>query len=198
MFDVGAGCAGDAALVSLLERIQNSGDERAWRQFIDLATPLVFGWMQRMTFDVEDAADLTQDVLTALVEELPEFRYDRQKSFRGWLRTLARNKWRAQRRRRAAELLDPDDRRLRDLPSRDGADPFWEAEFRRQLAAQAFEVMQADFEPSTWQACWEHLVENCSAAEVGQKFGMTPAAVYAAKSRVLRRLRRKLGRQFGR
>src|SRR5665811_132490 len=39
-----------------------------------------------------------QDVFTVLVRKLPAFRYDPHKTFRGWLRTVALNKWRDNRR----------------------------------------------------------------------------------------------------
>ncbi len=52
--------------------------------------------------------------------------------------------------------------------------------------------MQADFEPTTWKACWEHIVSGRSAAEVGRELGLTEGAVYVAKYRVLRRLRENL------
>jgi RNA polymerase sigma-70 factor (ECF subfamily) len=54
------------------------------------------------------------------------------------------------------------------------------------------EVMRAEFEPSTWKACWECVVEGRSAADVGRELGLSPGAVRAAKFRVLCRLRREL------
>lgn len=54
------------------------------------------------------------------------------------------------------------------------------------------EIMQAQFEPRTWQAAWEMTANRLSAAETGQKLGLSEAAVYVAKSRVLRRLRQEL------
>jgi RNA polymerase sigma-70 factor (ECF subfamily) len=50
--------------------------------------------------------------------------------------------------------------------------------------------MQGEFEPATWQACWATLAEGRPAAEVAAQQGITENAVYIAKCRVLRRLRR--------
>ena len=52
--------------------------------------------------------------------------------------------------------------------------------------------MQSEFQPSTWQACWRIVVEGRSPGEVARELGITLAAAYAAKSRVLHRLRREL------
>jgi RNA polymerase sigma-70 factor (ECF subfamily) len=82
-----------------------------------------------------------------------------------------------------------------DLPEPAVADEvelFAEDEYRRQLAARALELMQAEFSPSTWKACWEHVVEGRSAPEIAAELGMTPGAVYAARFRVIGRLRKEL------
>ncbi len=52
--------------------------------------------------------------------------------------------------------------------------------------------MQAEFASSTWRACWL-TAANCHApAEVAKTLGMTVGAVYAARCRVLARLRDEL------
>jgi RNA polymerase sigma-70 factor (ECF subfamily) len=52
--------------------------------------------------------------------------------------------------------------------------------------------MAADFEPTTWQACWETVVMDRPAAEVAAELGISVNAVYLAKSRILSRLRQDL------
>jgi RNA polymerase sigma-70 factor (ECF subfamily) len=71
-------------------------------------------------------------------------------------------------------------------------DAFWEAEYRQYLCRKALQVMQSQFEPSTWQACWRQVVEGQTAAEVARQLGLSEAAVYVAKFRVLRKLRHEL------
>ena len=53
-------------------------------------------------------------------------------------------------------------------------------------------MMRADFQPATWQACWENVVAGRPAADVARELGITADAVYAATYRVLRRLRQEL------
>jgi RNA polymerase sigma-70 factor (ECF subfamily) len=135
-------------------------------------------------------ADLSQEVFTLLLHKLPEFRYDRNGSFRGWLRTVTRNKLRELCRRRN---LAPDKQQmLAEVATTDPAQDLWEEEHNRYLATRALKLMQADFDPATWRACWETAVEGRSAAEVARQLGQTAGAVYAAKARVLRRLRQEL------
>jgi RNA polymerase sigma-70 factor (ECF subfamily) len=52
--------------------------------------------------------------------------------------------------------------------------------------------MQRDFQPATWRACWETKVCGRPAAVVAAELGLSVAAVHAATSRVLRRLRQEL------
>jgi RNA polymerase sigma-70 factor (ECF subfamily) len=182
----------DSTPVSLLERMRKPGDEEAWARFIQLATPLLNSWAHRIGLQAEDASDLTQEVLVVLVEQLPEFSYDREKSFRAWMRTIALNKWRKWRRRATPASLEAGDCPPEELAVEDASQAFWEQEYRNQLLARAMQVMQADFQTATWQACYEHIVSGRSAAEIAAERGLTVAAVYAAKVRVLKRLREEL------
>ena len=52
--------------------------------------------------------------------------------------------------------------------------------------------MQTDFEPKTWKACWAMVVEDRPAAQVAEELGISVGTVYAAKCRVLARLRQEL------
>jgi RNA polymerase sigma-70 factor (ECF subfamily) len=51
------------------------------------------------------------------------------------------------------------------------------------------DVVKGEFQPATWQAFWGTAVDGRPAAEVGAELGMSPGAVYVAKSRVIARLR---------
>jgi hypothetical protein len=66
---------------------------------------------------------------------------------------------------------------LEDIPAPPGEEPFWEKEYRAMLTRRVLEVMQAEFQPKTWKACWATVVEGRSAAEVGQEHQMSPEAV---------------------
>jgi RNA polymerase sigma-70 factor (ECF subfamily) len=176
---------------SLLERLRQPAEDRAWARFVELYTPLLYHWARRSGCADSDAADLVQEVFALLVRKLPEFHYDRSKSFRAWLHTLAQNCWRNLRRRaglpRAAGAPDLD-----ELPAPAPTDPLGEVEYRQRLVGRALALMQADFEPTTWKACWECVVAGRPAGEVARELGVRVGTVYAAKSRVLSRLRLEL------
>jgi RNA polymerase sigma-70 factor (ECF subfamily) len=177
--------------ITLLERFRHGPDEGAWCRLVDLYTPLLFTWVQRAGAKKHDAADLVQDVFTVLVQTLPTFDYKQQGHFRNWLRTVALNKLRDRQRREALALKVPLDNSAEPaLP--DHAEAFWEEEYRHELTRRALQLMQADFAPTTWKACWEFVARGRPAEEVARELGISENAVYLAKCRVLRRLRDEL------
>ena len=59
--------------LSLLERLRwPEEQETNWRRFVQLYTPLLFHWARKLGLSAEDAADLVQEVLTLLIQKLPE------------------------------------------------------------------------------------------------------------------------------
>ncbi len=101
------------------------------------------------------------------------------------------NTWRNVRKRAAGRIL----RGAADagqVPAPDDMETAWEAEYREHVVARALSVMRADFQESTWKACWEMVVSSRPAAEVAAELGLTVGAVYAAKVRVMNRLREEL------
>jgi RNA polymerase sigma-70 factor (ECF subfamily) len=177
---------------SLLERLRQPNPQEAWERLVLLYTPLIYSWARQVGLTEADAADLVQDVFVTLLQTLPTFEYDRRKSFRRWLRTVTLNKWREQCRRRERSpvrdgLPEGEDR----LPAED-LEGFWEVEYRQQLVGRALDIMSRDFQPATWKAFWEQVVGERSAAEVAAELGLTVGAAYAAKFRVLDRLRQEM------
>jgi RNA polymerase sigma-70 factor, ECF subfamily len=178
---------------SLLQQLRSPDDQRAWCCFVDLYTPLLFYWARRVGLQESDAADLVQEVFTLLIRKLPEFTYDQNKGFRNWLRTVLMNKWREIERR---QLSAPAGGEMPERTVGDDIAVLAEEEFQRHLAVRALELMQAEFQPATWKACWEHAAVGRPAAEVAAELGMSVNAVYLATSRVLRRLRQELADQW--
>jgi RNA polymerase sigma-70 factor (ECF subfamily) len=181
----------DPTPVSLLERLRNA-DPEAWGRFVELYTPLLFSWARKLGLQEADAADLVQDVLLLLLRKLPTFAYDRHQRFRGWLWTVVRNRWATVKRQAAPPVS-----LAVDVAEGDAAVEVEENEYRGYLIGRALRLMQAEFQPTTWQAFWQSAVCDRPAAEVGAELGMTVAAVYTARSRVLRRLRQDLGGLLG-
>jgi RNA polymerase sigma-70 factor, ECF subfamily len=175
---------------TLLDRLRRPGDAAAWTQFVHLYTPLLYRWAQQFGFGHAESADLVQDVFVALLKALPEFRYDRRRSFRAWLCTLARNRFRDARRKHAPA---PAGSGLDGLPAiANPALEVDETEYRHYLADRALQLAKQEFADGTWRAFWGVVVDSRPANDVAAELGITPNAVYLARGRVLRRLREAL------
>jgi RNA polymerase sigma factor (sigma-70 family) len=186
---------GPVTRASLLVRIRDGDDKDAWRQFVRLYAPVVYGFARKRGLQDADAADLMQEVLRSVATAAGRLEYDpRRGSFRGWLYTVTRNKifnFLDGRRRQARGSGDSGaQERLEEEPDR-GQDPaaLWDREYERRLFGLAAEQVRGEFQEATWQAFWQTAVEGRGAREVGEQLAMSPGAVYVAKSRVLARLR---------
>src|SRR4051812_19410265 len=89
---------------SLLLRLRDPQDEAAWREFIELYAPLIYGYARKQGLQDADAADVSQDVLRDVATAVGRLEYDpRRGAFRNWLFTVVRRKlanwWQAQSRR---------------------------------------------------------------------------------------------------
>lgn len=185
---------------TLLNQLRSGGAE-AWQRLVRFYGPMIYRWCRRSNLTAEDAADVVQEVLSAVAVHLPAFRRDRpEDSFSGWLATITRNKVREHFRRRhgnvdarggstamqrLAEIPQPPE------PSDDNIQP--DAQSVACLSQRAMEMIRAEFETRTWDAFWRVSVDRQSPANVASDLKMTVPAVYMAKYRVLRQLRKVLG-----
>jgi RNA polymerase sigma-70 factor (ECF subfamily) len=181
---------------SLLDRLRREGSRQDWERFVGLYGPLLEFWAQRL-LPGDDAADLVQDVLLRVMQRLPSFAGKGNRSFLAWLRAVMLNRWRDLRRRAAAQPRTAGSAALKAVAGADDLDVVITTEDRDFLIRRALQIMQTDFEPTTWRACWERVVAGRPAAEVAAELGVSVAVVRSATYRVIRRLRSELAGAWG-
>jgi RNA polymerase sigma-70 factor (ECF subfamily) len=180
---------------SLLLRLRDHQDAEAWAQFVQLYAPVLYGYLRKAGLQDADAADLTQMCLRQVALHIGSLEYAAPgDSFRGWLFTIVRNKLRDfQDRPRHLVQGSGDSAVQRLLDNQPAPEPSeaetWEREYRCSLFAWAAEQVRPTVQPSTWEAFRLTAVEGKSGAEAADRLGMTIAAVYLAKSRIMMRLR---------
>jgi RNA polymerase sigma-70 factor (ECF subfamily) len=179
---------------SLLLRIRDPEDDTAWREFVDLYTPLVWGYARNQGLQDADAADLTQEVLTAIARSIARLDYDPARgTFRSWLFTIVRRKLTNRRAAFANQVHGSGDsvtvQRLAEQPDTSAEEVKWEREWEQRVFAWACEQVRREVSDATWQAFWRAAFEGRPSKQVAAELGLNLTTVYNARSRVLARLK---------
>jgi RNA polymerase sigma-70 factor (ECF subfamily) len=178
---------------SLLARLrQEPGDPGAWGEFVDRYAPQIYAWCQRWRLQDADARDVTQNVLLKLAEKLRTFRYDPSGSFRAWLKTLTRRAWidfvESKRRPGMGSGSSEVEELLHNVASGDDLATHLQQQFDLEVLDEARQRVQTRVDVQSWEAFRLAAQEELPGATVAQRLGMSVAAVYKAKSRVLKML----------
>ena len=189
----------EATSHSLLDRA-NTGAADAWDHLDRIYRPFVRSWFLTHRVAPPDAEDLTQEVLVATFRELRAFVHSgRVGAFRTWLRRMCLHRLQGYRRSRQlrgrpvggtdfqAQLHE-----VADLGDDLAGD--WDREHDREILRQLIGNLAAYFEEKTLRAFRRLAFDGLAAPQVAAELGLTVAAVYIAKSRVLRRLRTEAAR----
>lgn len=176
---------------TLLGRLRSGPTDESWSEFVDRYAPTVFSWAWQSGLQESDAADVTQEVLLKLLNQMRTFEYQPSRgSFRGWLKTVtvnaARDFGRKIQRRPSgsAGLSGVQDPRMWDELARR-----MEEEYQRDLLQQSSLLVQPRVAETTWKAYQMTAIENQPAVDVAKKLGIRIGEVYVAKSRVIKRIR---------
>lgn len=189
--------------VSLLERAKARQDD-AWTKIAELYGPEEYRWVRCRGLQVNDAKDLVQEVFKSVFVALPNFRRDQPgQTFRGWLRTITRNKLNDHFRRVQAHPVTLGDHEALDrLSDRSGAFPpifcadeedADDASADGRLVRRALGFLRVEFTSNVWQAFWGVAIEGRSPGDVAASLGISRNAVYQYKARVLQRLQQEFG-----
>ena len=178
---------------SLLGRLSTDpGDAAAWEQFVHRYGPRLLQWCSHWGLQDADAQDVTQNVLLMVARQMRTFRYDPERSFRGWLKTVTRGAWSKflESQRRAGQgsgdssVLD----RVATVEAGDDLVRKIEEEYDRELLEAASARVRLRVDPQTWEAFRLLAFEGVSGADAAQRLGMKVGAVFVAKSRVQKML----------
>ncbi len=204
----------------MLERVQQMQPE-AWARLVEVFSPIVYRWARQAGLNAADSADVVQDVFVAVAKNIGNFEKQKSKaSFRSWLATITRNRVRDVFRKRkqhpagmgGTEALE----RFHEVSDRRSPGPVGESKssevslngplakdhrleesmslenLEGSVARRLLEIVKGDCDPKTWQAFWLTTVKGDSAVDVADRLDMNLASVYQAKSRILRRLRKRM------
>ena len=176
--------------ISLIKRVRER-DQVAWERLTLLYTPVVYRWIRSSDLSRDDASDLVQDIFHSVVKSLDDFGAEgKPTKFRAWLWGITRHRLMDYFRKRQSEPRAVGGSDMQFILSEIPHDPPQEAPDEvNTLTQRALQLIKTDFKESTWQAFWRVTVEEQAPSDVASDLGMSVAAVYTAKSRVLAHLR---------
>jgi RNA polymerase sigma factor (sigma-70 family) len=184
---------------TLIVKLRDPADAGAWREFVALYEPLIYGLARRKGLQDADARDLCQEVFRTVSRAIDRWDADPTRgSFRGWLSRIARNLLVNFLTRRPNRLRGSGSTSVQELLEAQPADDpsataLFEAEYRRRLFRWAAGEVKGEFAPKTWDAFWQTAVEGRPPGDVAAELGLSVGAVYIARSRALARLRHRIG-----
>jgi RNA polymerase sigma-70 factor (ECF subfamily) len=181
---------------SLLVRLKDRSDQDAWHEFVEIYRPVIFRLARRKDMQHEDAEDLAQQVLVAVARAIERWQEDRSRArFRTWLHRVAHNLIINALTRGKPDRASGDSGMLELLAQQPAHGPdsdLLRIEYRREVFRRAARQIRREFQPDTWRAFWETAVEGRQVEAVAAELGKSCGAVYAARSRVMRRLKEKV------
>lgn len=178
---------------SLLIRVRNPADQGAWCEFVEIYRPVIVRLARKKGMQETDAEDVAQQVLAAVAKAVEQREHDRKRAkFRTWLHRVAHNAILNALARRKPDRGSGDSATLTLLnqqASHSGPDSdLLRLEHRRELFRWAARQVRKEFHQDTWDAFWLTAVEGRAVEDVAQELGKNRGVIYAARSRVIRRI----------
>ena len=182
--------------VSLLLRVRDSTDDEAWNEFASIYRPSIVALAMRKGMQSADAEDLAQQVLISVAKAIPDWKHDPNRaSFRTWLNRVTQNAvfnsiTRASRDRAIGNTKIVASLNEEQVAKQDS--DLLTIEIRRQVFKYAANEIQTEFHSDTWKAFWLTAVEGQSVDSVSDELNRNRGSIYAARSRVMKRLKEKV------
>jgi RNA polymerase sigma factor (sigma-70 family) len=183
----------------LLDGLRSAGNRVVWQQFVDRYRPMIERYATRLGMNSADAQDAAQQTLISFCSEYQSGKYDRDRGrLRVWLFGIARNQIRNLHRRSARKerqvVEDASQTGFFDRqPDDNDLEREWDKEWRDSVIRQCIEEVRNDLDAKSIEAFELFAWKGLDAAEVGRRLDMSPNAVFIAKHRILKRIRKLQG-----
>ncbi|WDE96493.1 sigma-70 family RNA polymerase sigma factor [Lentisphaera profundi] len=181
---------------TLLQRVQNPDDERAWEDFVAYYENFIYMVLRRMCYNHEDHPDLVQDILLKLWEKLKTYDVEKSK-FRTWLGTVIRNTFinyldkKSRRQKREDLISDPSMREMLYAENGDELDLFIHREWELYARTLAMERIKDHFSEKALMV-FDRMLDNIPVGQIAEELDLGSSSVYKMGERVKNRLREEI------
>ena len=184
--------------VTLLAKIRDQHDDSAWEDFVFYYEKFIYVICRRMNLNHHDTEEVVQKVLLLSWNKLPEFVYDDNKKFRGWLcqMTMYKVKDFLKAARRYENKVDNlavyknIENKLSTLPD---IEKIAEQEWETYIASMALMNIKDNFSTKVMDV-FQQLLRGQSPSRVANEMGIPANTVSVYKKRVSAKLRDEIKR----
>ncbi len=187
--------------LTLIERVKNTEDEHAWREFVEFYRNVILRWATLFGCSPAMAEDVYQETMISLIRTLPNFDYSPKRGrFRSFLKTLVSRRVTDAFRREGKYVhvegwkhddentsdRDPFDELLNDHKvSEAEVDRVW----LQSIVAKALKETKESVDPLTYKSFIAYVIKEEPVTTVCETLGISGrGTVYEHKSRFLRSL----------
>jgi RNA polymerase sigma-70 factor, ECF subfamily len=185
---------------SLLLKLQDIEDVRAWDRFYELYGNFIFNFARKRGCHDQLAQDVVQETLITLSRMMPEFNYDPDKGrFRGFLLTVVKSRivdaWRREQKQTAQAkgetvpseaISSMEDQWLANWEEE------WDREWENHLLMEAMKRIEGKVQPHVLESFRRYVLQGQPAADVAAAMGTSEANIYNQRRRVLTILQREV------
>jgi RNA polymerase sigma-70 factor (ECF subfamily) len=183
---------------TLLAALKSPEDRAAWDDFVVVYRPVFYRMARRRGLQDADAQDLSQQVLMRVSAAIERYEQQPGTKFRHWLRRVANNaiatalsmssRDAAEGRAVAIDLLPDQAAATIELTQE------LDNEYERELYLRAAAEVRAEVASETWQAFELTMIDGMPCEAAAETLGKSIGSVYAARSRIVKRLRSQIER----
>jgi RNA polymerase sigma factor (sigma-70 family) len=177
---------------TLLVRLKDLDNQKAWQEFFDVYWTLLFNFARRAGLSETDAEEVVMDTVETVARKIEDFEYNRQTGrFKSWLLTIVRFKLgdRFRKKKRQAEkgehasldgvaegqILDTDSTELEKI---------WDVEWKKRMVDMALERVKQLVGHKQYQIFHCYVIQEQEADDVADFLEVSKSQVYVAKNRV--------------
>ncbi len=180
---------------TLLARLKDLSADGPWDEFCGVYQAAIYRFVRKHGLSTADADDVVQEVLASVFASIGDWKPDgREAGFRRWLARITRHAaidcLRANKRRSRLFVTGKAEHPFSDIAEqRYGLEEQFEAELQMQTFRWAAERVKGQVAYRTWRSFWITAVEGRPARDAVSETGASLGSVYAAKCRVMARIR---------
>lgn len=180
--------------VTLLHSIQTGDDPSAWNLFYSRYAHLIKRWCLAWGVPAEESDDIVQETLLNVFQYIGNFQYDPNRSFRAWLKTIAKNIWTNFQKHSFIKLLstNSEERKLKLSLMQDDFEQSLDILADRELIQIACQRVRAKVDPIHWTAFLMFEYHFVPGPTIAKELGLSVGAIHTAICRVRKLIRNEI------